>query len=110
MEVDSHAVGAERAAELATGLLAALVDRDDLSEFERRLDAAQAEIGADPVSTAHLLVAQADLASCLLYLLSVEVGSDQRRVLDLLARTLANLKARDHDLGSRLDVRLRPPA
>ena len=103
-------MAAERAAEMATGLVAALVHREDLSEFQRLLDAAVAEVGGDPASTAHLLVAQADLASCLLYLLAVEVGSDQQRVLDLLSRTLANLKARDGDLGTPLDVRLRPPA
>ncbi|MDP9071512.1 MAG: hypothetical protein M3N68_09580 [Actinomycetota bacterium] len=103
-------MGAERAAEVATALVGALVHREDLSEFERLLDAAVAEISGDPASTGHLLVAQADLASCLLYLLSVEVGSDQQRVLDLLSRTLANLKARDADLATPLDVRLRPPA
>ena len=110
MRTDPSPVGAGRAAEMATALLAALVDRQDLSDFERLLDDAVGEVAGDPTSTAHLLVAQADLASCLLYLLAVEVGSDQRRVLDLLARTLANLKARDADLATPLDVRLRPPA
>lgn len=103
-------VGAQRAAEIATGLLEALVDRDDLSELERRLDAAVAEVEGDSLRVAHVMVAQADLASCLLYLLSVELGADQGRVLELLSRTLENLKARDADLTSRLEVRLRPPA
>jgi hypothetical protein len=80
MGTDPLPVDAGRAAEIATGLLAALVDRDDLSEFERLLDEALGELGGDTDATAHLLVAQADLASCLLYLLAVEVGSDQRRV------------------------------
>lgn len=107
---DAPAMTPERAAELATGLLAALVDREDLSQFEARLDAAVAEVSGDPTAMAHLVVAQADLASSLLYLLAVEVGADQQRVLDLLGRTLANLKARDGDLGRRVEVRLRPPA
>lgn len=110
MGTDPSPLGARRAAEMATALVAALTDREDLSSFQTLLDQAVAEIDGDPTSTAHLLVAQADLASCLLYLLAIEVGSDQRRVLDLLARTLVNLKARDADLGTPLDVRLRPPA
>ncbi len=108
MAAEPSPVQAERAAQIATSLLEALLDRDDLTEFERRLDQAVAEVGGDPVSVAHLVVAQADLASCLLYLLAVELGTDQRRVLELLSSTVANLKARDADLGARVGSLRRP--